>query len=305
MSRSSWSSGIRQTVRVPDVVVVATGLAEANLARVEASDVRVAVEILSPGTRRTDQVTKRAEYADAGIPHDWLVDLDGAPTLIRARPGRRRLPGRRRGRHAGAAGRHDPDRRRPADQAASAAAVAFLAHQRRGLREREVPTVREPGGQQLRQGLVEGLCPRAASAAARRGPSLRGRAPSTPAAAPAGRTPRSGRRPDPDRRREPNTARASPYQVVPPALVAWVDAGRRVGVHHGHDPLGQLTAPGRLAALVVDDVDGLALAPPAAAIVRDEVGPVRAVEPGRAHDPVPRRGARPRTARSPAALVRP
>lgn len=33
------------------------------------------VEVLSPGTIRTDQVVKRDEYADAGIAHYWIVDI--------------------------------------------------------------------------------------------------------------------------------------------------------------------------------------------------------------------------------------
>lgn len=36
----------------------------------------MAIEIISPGSRRMDTVTKHAEYADAAIPYYWLVDLD-------------------------------------------------------------------------------------------------------------------------------------------------------------------------------------------------------------------------------------
>ncbi len=35
----------------------------------------VIVEVVSPGSRRTDHVAKRSEYADAGIAHYWIVDL--------------------------------------------------------------------------------------------------------------------------------------------------------------------------------------------------------------------------------------
>ncbi|WP_374758752.1 Uma2 family endonuclease [Tsukamurella ocularis] len=42
-----------------------------------AADVLLAVEILSPGSGRTDRVIKRAEYAVAGIRHYWIGDLDG------------------------------------------------------------------------------------------------------------------------------------------------------------------------------------------------------------------------------------
>ncbi|MEV0433868.1 Uma2 family endonuclease [Nocardia sp. NPDC050413] len=62
------------TVRVPDLCVV-PALAEA-VARWTPDEVTLAVEILSPGTRRTDRVTKFAEYAEAGIENYWLVDLE-------------------------------------------------------------------------------------------------------------------------------------------------------------------------------------------------------------------------------------
>ncbi len=37
----------------------------------------VVVEIVAPESRRTDNVIKRAEYADAGVPHYWTIDLEG------------------------------------------------------------------------------------------------------------------------------------------------------------------------------------------------------------------------------------
>lgn len=46
------------------------------------SEVLLAVEILSPSSQRTDTVTKRAEYADAGIPHYWIVDLDDPVSMV-------------------------------------------------------------------------------------------------------------------------------------------------------------------------------------------------------------------------------
>lgn len=69
------------TSRRPDLVVVERSAvqrvrAEGGLLR--ASEVLLVVEILSPGSRRTDCVVKRAEYADAGIPHYWIVDLESA-----------------------------------------------------------------------------------------------------------------------------------------------------------------------------------------------------------------------------------
>lgn len=44
-------------------------------------DVLLVVELISPGSYRRDTIVKRAEYADAGIPHYWIVDLDAGPSL--------------------------------------------------------------------------------------------------------------------------------------------------------------------------------------------------------------------------------
>jgi Uma2 family endonuclease len=68
------------TVRAPDLAVVSTDVVRTNPARFQALDVLLAVEVLSPGSVRTDRVTKFAEYADAGIRHYWLLDLE-APAL--------------------------------------------------------------------------------------------------------------------------------------------------------------------------------------------------------------------------------
>lgn len=73
------------TVRRPDLIVVrrAAGMrirAEGGL--VLASEVVVAVEIISPSSRRLDNVGKRHEYADAGIPRYWIVDLDEPVSLV-------------------------------------------------------------------------------------------------------------------------------------------------------------------------------------------------------------------------------
>lgn len=39
----------------------------------------MAIEVVSPGSRRTDTVTTRSEYAEATIEHYWIVKL-GPPT---------------------------------------------------------------------------------------------------------------------------------------------------------------------------------------------------------------------------------
>ncbi len=40
------------------------------------------MECLSPGTSRTDRVAKRSEYADAGIPHYWILDVTEPVSLV-------------------------------------------------------------------------------------------------------------------------------------------------------------------------------------------------------------------------------
>jgi len=74
-------AGFPPTVRAPDVVVVPTAVLEQNPPRFGAADVLLAVEIVSPGSARTDRVMKVAEYADAGIGHYWIIDLDPPVSL--------------------------------------------------------------------------------------------------------------------------------------------------------------------------------------------------------------------------------
>ena len=74
-------AGEPPTVRAPDIIITREACAAANPSRLKAADILVAVEIISPGTGTTDRVTKMYEYADAGIPHYWLVDLDKPVTL--------------------------------------------------------------------------------------------------------------------------------------------------------------------------------------------------------------------------------
>jgi Uma2 family endonuclease len=71
------------TVRKPDIVVVPFEAFERVRQQgiLEASEVVLAVEIISPSSRRTDSLIKHAEYADAGIGHYWIVDLDDGPGL--------------------------------------------------------------------------------------------------------------------------------------------------------------------------------------------------------------------------------
>jgi Uma2 family endonuclease len=66
------------TVRIPDVVITRKNGSQRRLA---GSDVLVAIEVVSPGAKRTDAVTKRSEYAQAEIEHYWIIELGPPVTL--------------------------------------------------------------------------------------------------------------------------------------------------------------------------------------------------------------------------------
>ena len=71
----------RDTVRMPDLVVRrrTPGVTPPHGDR---SGVVLVVEVVSPGSVRTDRVAKRREYAAAGIPNYLIVDVRGeVPTL--------------------------------------------------------------------------------------------------------------------------------------------------------------------------------------------------------------------------------
>jgi Uma2 family endonuclease len=72
-------------VRVPDLVVArveALQRVDDHGGAVRASDVLLVVEIVSPGSVRADRVVKRGEYADAGIPYYWIVDLSEPVSIV-------------------------------------------------------------------------------------------------------------------------------------------------------------------------------------------------------------------------------
>lgn len=66
------------TVRVPDVVVIPP---DWTRARVPAAEVLIAIEIVSPGSRRKDTLVKPLEYAEAGIQYYWVIDLEPPVSL--------------------------------------------------------------------------------------------------------------------------------------------------------------------------------------------------------------------------------
>jgi Uma2 family endonuclease len=43
---------------------------------IRASEVRLVVEVVSPGSHRLDNVIKHGEYGDARIPRYWILDLE-------------------------------------------------------------------------------------------------------------------------------------------------------------------------------------------------------------------------------------
>lgn len=61
------------TVRCPDVVVLRAGAVD-DVPRLDPADVLLVVEVVSQSSVETDWVTKRREYARAGIPAYLVVD---------------------------------------------------------------------------------------------------------------------------------------------------------------------------------------------------------------------------------------
>ncbi|MCP3799133.1 Uma2 family endonuclease [Allokutzneria sp. A3M-2-11 16] len=71
--------------RRPDLVVLhrsARRRVRVEGGAVRASEVVLAIEVVSHDSRRTDAVIKRQDYADAGIPHYWMVDPEQPYTVL-------------------------------------------------------------------------------------------------------------------------------------------------------------------------------------------------------------------------------
>lgn len=71
--------------RRPDLIIVqrtARQRVRQERGAIRASEVVVVMEFVSPGSKRTDNVMKRADYSDAGIPHYWIIDLAEPVTLL-------------------------------------------------------------------------------------------------------------------------------------------------------------------------------------------------------------------------------
>jgi len=69
------------TYRIPDLVVVPTAVVRTNVNPVPADRVALAVEVVSPGSRTTDRITKPAQYCAAGIPAYWRVEYEPEVSL--------------------------------------------------------------------------------------------------------------------------------------------------------------------------------------------------------------------------------
>lgn len=61
--------------------MIPRSIGDTGPSRLRAEGVLVAVEVISPGSSRTDRVVKFAEYAEAGIPSYWLVDVEPPVSL--------------------------------------------------------------------------------------------------------------------------------------------------------------------------------------------------------------------------------
>jgi len=71
--------------RRPDLIVVSRDTVRRVASAgglIRASEVLVVAEIVSPSSRRIDNVDKRGEYADAGIPWYWIVDIDEPISVV-------------------------------------------------------------------------------------------------------------------------------------------------------------------------------------------------------------------------------
>jgi Uma2 family endonuclease len=73
-----------RSVFEPDVVVLPADLAYRTGGPLKPVEVLLAVEVVSPSSRRMDRLLKPAVLADAGVPAYWRVELEGpdAPAVV-------------------------------------------------------------------------------------------------------------------------------------------------------------------------------------------------------------------------------
>jgi Uma2 family endonuclease len=68
------------SVLEPDVLVVSAAVAHDGRPKFAADEVLLAVEVVSPSSRRMDRMIKPSVLAEAGVPAYWRVELDGPGT---------------------------------------------------------------------------------------------------------------------------------------------------------------------------------------------------------------------------------
>ncbi|MBE1500647.1 Uma2 family endonuclease [Amycolatopsis lexingtonensis] len=68
--------------RRPDLMIVDKAGIRRGGAMLRAAEVAVVIEVVSPGSKRTDYHVKHDEYADAGIPHYWIIDITEPISLV-------------------------------------------------------------------------------------------------------------------------------------------------------------------------------------------------------------------------------
>ena len=82
----------RRNYRVPDVVVYRRAARDRN--RIDPENAVLVVEVVSPSSVSTDRVAKPAQYAAAGIPHFWQLELDPLVLVTHALGDAYRVTGR-------------------------------------------------------------------------------------------------------------------------------------------------------------------------------------------------------------------
>jgi Uma2 family endonuclease len=71
------------TMLIPDVLVAVREMVLSNTSGIlDPTDVALVVEIVSPGSKITDRVTKPAVYAGAGVASFWRVELKEGPAIF-------------------------------------------------------------------------------------------------------------------------------------------------------------------------------------------------------------------------------
>ncbi|HEX9563795.1 MAG TPA: Uma2 family endonuclease [Gemmatimonadaceae bacterium] len=75
-----------RTIFQPDLHVVPSANGRRPRADIPVTSSLLIVEVLSPGSRRHDRLTKRRQYQRGGVPEYWIIDQDG-DVVERWRPG--------------------------------------------------------------------------------------------------------------------------------------------------------------------------------------------------------------------------